>query len=214
MALTNEEIQQVAVQVAEILSASSQGVSEVPVVESVAGIVSLPAIKRVGTIESVVSAPISLLKGKDGREILLRLTDTAIQWQYAGGAWADLITREVLLLPATEIIGQLTVALNAATGRLNDINIEWSALSDNVSTAVAYAIEIASHPTHVGEDNYVYEWDVENKEYVKTSVNVRGERGQSGVQLVDDLSEDDGVSEVVILQTGEPSVFENWTKEW
>lgn len=214
MALTQEEIQQVAVQVAEILSTSSQGVSEVPVVESVAGIVSLPAIKRVGTIESVVSAPIALLKGKDGREISLRLTETAIQWQYAGGAWADLITREVLLLPATEIIAQLTTALNTATGRLNDINIEWSQLSDNVSTAVALALEVASHPTRVGEDNYVYEWDVENKEYVKTSVNVRGERGQSGVQLVDDLSEDDGVSEVVILQTGEPSVFENWTKEW
>lgn len=105
--MTPEEIQQIAARVAEVLAASSQGVGEVPVVDSVAGIVSLPAIKQVGSIETVVSAPIALLKGKDGREVSFRLTETAIQWQYTGGQWTDLISRKDLLLPATELIYEL-----------------------------------------------------------------------------------------------------------
>lgn len=213
MALTQEEIQQVAVQVADILSSSSQGVGEVPVVDSVAGIVSLPAIKKTGTIETVVSAPVALLKGKDGREVLLRLTETAIQWSYTGGTWADLITREVLLLPATEIVSQLTTALNVATARLNDINIEWSALSQEITAAVSVTLDVASHPTHIGEDNYVYQWDVEGQEYIKTNVYVRGERGPSGVYYgrPDDAPAD---ADFVIDPAGEATQYNNWKNNW
>lgn len=134
--MTPEEIQQIAARVAEVLAASSQGVGEVPVVDSVAGIVSLPAIKQVGSIETVVSAPIALLKGKDGREVSFRLTETAIQWQYTGGQWTDLITREVLLLPAQEVVAQLTAALNAATAKLNDINVEWGTIKPQMNEAI------------------------------------------------------------------------------
>jgi len=213
MALTQEEIQEVAVKVAEILSSSSQGVGEVPVVDSVTGIVSLPAIKKVGSIESVVSAPIALLKGKDGREFLMRVTETAIQWRYTGGEWEDLIAREVLLLPAAEIVGQLTLALNAATARLNDINIEWSALSQNIATAVAFAIEIASHPTYIDSDGFVYEWDPEEKDYVKTEKNLRGSIGPSGVYY-GSPEHAPGDADLVIDPSGPATAFNNWNNNW
>lgn len=134
--MTQDEIQQIAARVAEVLAASSQGVGEVPVVDSVAGIVSLPAIKQVGSIETVVSAPIALLKGKDGREVSFRLTETAIQWQYTGGQWTDLITREVLLLPATDLMDALlqiiTTWEESIKGEVDDAISNANTAAENV----------------------------------------------------------------------------------
>lgn len=45
----------------------------------------------------------------------------------------------------------------------------------NVNDAIAYAEDTASHPTYIGEDNYVYVWNRAGKSYTKTSIYTRGE---------------------------------------
>lgn len=52
---------------------------------------------------------------------------------------------------------------------------EFARLKAESEAATASAQDTADHPTYVGEDNYVYEWDKTAKTYNKTSVYVRGE---------------------------------------
>lgn len=106
------QLEQIAQRVAEILKANSQGVGDLPVVSSLAGINSLPALKNG---DEVVEAPLSLLS---------------------------------------------KVAEDAA---------------QEVHDAIADAEDTAAHPTYVGEDNYVYQWNKGTQTYDKTSIYVRGE---------------------------------------
>ena len=59
----------------------------------------------------------------------------------------------------------------AESGRVQ----EFASLKSESQDATAYAIDTASHPTYVGEDNYVYQWNHASQSYDKTSVYVRGE---------------------------------------
>lgn len=110
-ALDSVQMTQLVREVTQAIQSNSQGVGEVPVVSSLAGINSLPALQG----DNVVEAPLSLLS---------------------------------------------QVAEDAA---------------QEVYDAIADAEDTASHPTYVGEDNYVYVWDKANKTYNKTSIYVRGE---------------------------------------
>lgn len=65
-ALTQVEIQEIALKVKTLLAQESQGVGEITVVNSLDGIRSLPALKSVGDDDTVVEAPLSLLKGDIG----------------------------------------------------------------------------------------------------------------------------------------------------
>ena len=46
-------------------------------------------------------------------------------------------------------------------------------------TQTDLAEEQNQHPTYVGDDNYVYKWDTTTKAYVKTSLYVKGDNGNS-----------------------------------
>ncbi len=176
MALTQEEIQQIAVKVSNILATSSQGVGEVEVVTSVANVVSLPALKKVGSIESVVVVPLSLLKGADGKEVELGVTDTHFTWRYTEGAWQNLISREDMLQPAADIVAQLTTALNSAQLKLQNIDTEWDVMSSDVAQAILDTVEVAEHPNFISPvDFYVYAWNMTTKAYDKTDVMLKGE---------------------------------------
>lgn len=65
---------------------------------------------------------------------------------------------------------------------------EWAqqvARINEVSAAIANANDTASHPTKIGSDNYVYEWNKATKAYQKTDILVKddkGERGATGAQ--------------------------------
>ena len=50
----------------------------------------------------------------------------------------------------------------------------------NVNAAIATATDTATHPTKVGTDNYVYIWDKDNQEYIKTAIYVKGDKGDKG----------------------------------
>ena len=85
--LTPEQVLVLAEQVAQILSAQSQGVGEVTKFTSLDGVYSLPALLFTGTDETVVEAPLSLLR------VWLQRSPDAIQWKQGdSGDWQNLIT--------------------------------------------------------------------------------------------------------------------------
>ena len=60
---------------------------------------------------------------------------------------------------------------------------EWAqqvARVNEVSAAIDNANDTASHPTKIGADNYVYEWNKATKAYQKTSILVKGDKGERG----------------------------------
>ncbi len=60
---------------------------------------------------------------------------------------------------------------------------EWAqqvARINEVSAAIANANDTASHPTKIGSDNYVYEWNKATKAYQKTGILVKGDKGERG----------------------------------
>ena len=60
---------------------------------------------------------------------------------------------------------------------------EWAqqvARVNEVSAAIDNANDTANHPTKIGSDNYVYEWNKAAKAYQKTSILVKGDKGERG----------------------------------
>lgn len=60
---------------------------------------------------------------------------------------------------------------------------EWTqevARINEVSAAIDNANDTASHPTKIGSDNYVYEWNKAAKAYQKTGILVKGDKGETG----------------------------------
>lgn len=60
---------------------------------------------------------------------------------------------------------------------------EWAqqvAKINEVSAAIDNANDTASHPTKIGSDNYVYEWNKAAKAYQKTGILVKGDKGERG----------------------------------
>jgi hypothetical protein len=60
---------------------------------------------------------------------------------------------------------------------------EWAqqvARVNEVSAAIDNANDTASHPTKIGSDNYVYEWNKATKAYQKTGILVKGDKGERG----------------------------------
>ena len=60
---------------------------------------------------------------------------------------------------------------------------EWTqevARINEVSAAIDNANDTANHPTKIGSDNYVYEWNKATKAYQKTDILVKGDKGERG----------------------------------
>lgn len=51
-----------------------------------------------------------------------------------------------------------------------------------VQDATNAANDAADHPTYIGDDNYVYQWNSETRQYDKTGIYVKGETGGQGKQ--------------------------------
>ena len=51
---------------------------------------------------------------------------------------------------------------------------------NEVAAAIDNANDTANHPTKIGSDNYVYEWNKAAKAYQKTSILVKGDKGERG----------------------------------
>ena len=110
MEVTPELIQELAKAVKALLANESQGVGEIIVVKSLDNILSLPALRVVGDDETVVEAPLTLLR------VSLRRSEAGIQWRQGDdGEWKDLI-----LIP--DITGPQGLTPEYRTG---NTGIEW-----------------------------------------------------------------------------------------
>ena len=71
----------------------------------------------------------------------------------------------------------------AKANNLSGTREEWAqqvARVNEVSAAIDNANDTANHPTKIGSDNYVYEWNKATKAYQKTDILVKGDKGERG----------------------------------
>lgn len=127
MAYKREELDYIAAQllpvVLEKLGVEAQGVSEVEVVSDLTGVFSLPAYKKVGGVEKVVEAPVSLLQ-----DIALDSVNEATENAKAATGEALQAAKETKEVTAdyTAVRGQVIAAgdrANAAADSVNDARI-------------------------------------------------------------------------------------------
>lgn len=141
MAYKREELDYIAAQllpvVLEKLGVEAQGVSEVEVVSDLTGVFSLPAYKKVGGVEKVVEAPVSLLQ-----DIALDSVNEATENAKAATGEALQAAKETKEATAdyTAVRGQVIAAgdrANAAADSVNDAK-------DKAKEAAAAANQAAS----------------------------------------------------------------------
>lgn len=141
MAYKREELDYIAAQlipvVLEKLGVEAQGVSEVEVVSDLTGVFSLPAYKKVGGVEKVVEAPVTLLQ-----DIALDSVKEATEGAKAATSEARQATKETKEATAdfTAVRGQVIAAgdrANAAADSVNDAK-------DKAKEATAAATQAAA----------------------------------------------------------------------
>lgn len=185
MAYKREELDYIAAQllpvVLEKLGVEAQGVSEVEVVSDLTGIFSLPAYKKVGGVEKVVEAPVSLLQDialdsvNEATENAKAATGEALRAAAGANAAKEKATeaadtanavKEATLLAKAETL-EATRKANEATGKATAATATAQAQADR-------AKELADHPTMMGENGNWWKWDATQKKYVDTGVLAKG----------------------------------------
>ena len=123
MAYKREELDYIAAQllpvVLEKLGVESQGVSEVEIVSDLTGVFSLPAYKKIGGVEKVVEAPVSLLQ-----DIALDTVKAATDDAKAATGEARQATKETKDATAdfTAVRGQVIAAGDRANAAANNVD--------------------------------------------------------------------------------------------
>lgn len=141
MAYKREELDYIAAQlipvVLEKLGVEAQGVSEVEVVSDLTGIFSLPAYKKVGGVEKVVEAPVTLLQ-----DIALDSVKEATEGAKAATGEARQATKEAKEATAdfTAVRGQVIAAGDRANAAANSVNDA----KDKAKEATAAATQAAA----------------------------------------------------------------------
>lgn len=143
MAYKREELDYIAAQllpvVLEKLGVEAQGVSEVEVVSDLTGVFSLPAYKKVGGVEKVVEAPVSLLQ-----DIALDSVNEATENAKAATGEALQAAKETKEVTAdyTAVRGQVIAAgdrANAAADSVNDAKDKAKEAAASANQAAAGA---------------------------------------------------------------------------
>lgn len=89
--ITAEELASIADEVKKLIAKEAKDPSQYEEVGSLANLTTLPALLQNGSAYKLVRVAVELLKGMDGKEVSLRKTDTALQWQLGDGEWQDLL---------------------------------------------------------------------------------------------------------------------------
>lgn len=89
--ITAEELASIAAEVKKLIAKEAKDPSQYEEVGSLANLTTLPALLRNGSAYKLVRVAVELLRGLDGKEVSLRKTDTALQWQLGDGEWKDLL---------------------------------------------------------------------------------------------------------------------------
>lgn len=78
-------------------------------------------------------------------------------------------------------------AMNKVQDAVTDMTTKTDAAVAQATSAAVSAMDAAveandtaNHPVYIGTDNYVYQWDKESQQYVKTSIYCKGDQGVQG----------------------------------
>ena len=118
--ITPEDLQKIAAAVENLIGSTAKDPGQYEEVKSLTGISSLPVFQVLGNTYKLVRVAVSVLKGVDGREVSLQVTNDYIQWRYTDGNWQNLIAIADLKGAA----GETPVFRTGSSG------IEWKYVSE------------------------------------------------------------------------------------
>lgn len=178
--MTQEKLNQLAEKVANILAINSQGVSEIPLVEEMNGINSLPCLRKTDDVEEVVEVPIPIL-ATPSLEAAKLATDAAKDAESKAQA-ANAATADVRQLEAT-IKGNEEVRETAESQRISAeqgrhateaerITSSQTAVS-NANKATARLNSLSNHRDEI-RDGYWWHWNEGTEEYENTGELAKG----------------------------------------
>lgn len=177
--VTPEDIQKIASAVNDLLLTTSKDPGQYEEAKSLQGISSLPVFRQSGSAYDLVRVAISLLRGVDGKQIVLQVTADYIQWRYEDGMWQNLIPLADLKRPATEAAADVRERMDAIVSEVNALKIQFEndvrhaleradAATEKANTAAENAKSVSDHPGYIGDDFHVYTWDYATGTYIKT----------------------------------------------
>lgn len=151
--LSDAQILQLAYRVRGIIRSEAKTVPEVPPVDTLEGIESLPVVQKIGGVYKYVRAPIHLLAEP--------------AWDAVAGYIDD-------MKAAIEKMEKTITAAETATSDSKAVTAESRKQIELCKEATAYAMEVLAHPPIVGEDNLLYVYDIGLEVYVSTGHNMKG----------------------------------------
>lgn len=77
--------------VTQNIEAKSNDPGQIEVIDSLNGVTSIPVLQQIGSTVKLVRVLVSILRGIDGREVFLQVTETHLQWRYTDGMWDNLL---------------------------------------------------------------------------------------------------------------------------
>ena len=112
--ITASILDKIASEVEQRLASTAKDPGEYEEVSSLTGVSSMPVFQASGNVYRLVRVAVSILHGKDGREVSFRVSDEYIQWRYTDGDWQSLISLAELRKPAEEATAAAKVAAQKA----------------------------------------------------------------------------------------------------
>lgn len=79
-----------------------------------------------------------------------------------------------------EALKQVVAAVTDMTTKTDAAVAQATSAAASANNAAVEANDTANHPVYIGTDNYVYQWDKESQQYVKTSIYCKGDQGVQG----------------------------------
>ncbi|KAA6351217.1 hypothetical protein EZS27_001363 [termite gut metagenome] len=149
MQLTEAEIQELASRVAGILRVNSKGVGELPVADSLAGVLSLPALRFNGGIPEVVVAPVHLLQqiATDSMEAAVAAANTA-----TGNANTAAGKANTAAVKADTATDHATTATGTVSGAIAASNVAANEAKSAAALALARLQELDGFTEMVAQD--------------------------------------------------------------
>lgn len=164
------------------IRAKSKPVESLNVKDNMDGIVSMPCYDTNGGIFKAVLVPLDVLRkpaldAEESANNAINIVNGLIDKTNQNIDLSNSLLEQVTVNEQNRQENEQNRQANEDERNSNETEriVLFNTMQDNNANAVDYALEVASHPTYIGEDNYVYEWDYIAKSYNKTSVYVRGE---------------------------------------
>lgn len=178
--MTDQELKALAELVANILATNSQGVSEIPLVEVMDGINSLPCLRKTDDVEEVVEVPIPILAAPslDAAKLATNAAkDAESKAQAANTATTDVRQLEAAVQENEETRETSESQRIAAeqvrqTAEIERIASSQTAVS-NANEATARLNNLSDHRDEI-RDGYWWHWNEGTEEYENTGELAKG----------------------------------------